>query len=114
MMEALEMNSGVESAVYRLLDRIGADYMKIEHEPADTMEICAGIERHLGAPICKNLFLCNRQQTDFYLLMIPAGKVFKTNIFLPSSDARGFLSHRKSRWWSILGYAPDLCLRWGL
>ena len=42
------------------------------------MEICEEIDKTLGAMICKNLFLCNRQQTSFYLLMIPADKVFKT------------------------------------
>ena len=43
-----------------------------------TMEICEEIDRVLGATICKNLFLCNRQQTDFYLLMMPGDKPFKT------------------------------------
>ena len=42
------------------------------------MEICEQIDASLGALICKNLFLCNRQQTDFYLLMMPADKPFKT------------------------------------
>jgi Ala-tRNA(Pro) deacylase len=42
------------------------------------MEICEEIDRVLGATICKNLFLCNRQQTDFYLLMMPGDKPFKT------------------------------------
>jgi Ala-tRNA(Pro) deacylase len=42
------------------------------------MEECAAVEVRLGAPICKNLFLCNRQQTQFYLLMLPGDKVFKT------------------------------------
>ena len=28
--------------------------------------------------ICKNLFLCNRQKTQFYLLMLEGEKVFKT------------------------------------
>lgn len=67
-----------EMAVYEFLEREDIEYERIDHESAHTMEICAGIEKILGAPICKNLFLCNRQQTDFYLLMIPAGKIFKT------------------------------------
>ena len=32
----------------------------------------------LGEKICKNLFLCNRQKTQFYLLMLEGEKVFKT------------------------------------
>ncbi len=50
----------------------------MDHGAAQTMEICREIEQTLGAPICKNLFLCNRQQTAFYLLMMPGDKPFKT------------------------------------
>lgn len=63
---------------YDLLDSFGIEYDRIDHEPAMTMEICEEIDRVLGATICKNLFLCNRQQTDFYLLMMPGDKPFKT------------------------------------
>ena len=67
-----------EMRVYDLLDSLGVEYERIDHEPAMTMEICEQIDASLGALICKNLFLCNRQQTDFYLLMMPADKPFKT------------------------------------
>ena len=63
---------------YELLDSLGVEYERIDHEPAMTMEICEEIDKTLGATICKNLFLCNRQQTDFYLLMMPGDKPFKT------------------------------------
>ena len=67
-----------EVRVYDFLDSLGVSYQRIDHEPAMTMEICAQIDRTLGATICKNLMLCNRQKTDFYLLMMPGDKVFKT------------------------------------
>ncbi|MBQ2756287.1 MAG: prolyl-tRNA synthetase associated domain-containing protein [Oscillospiraceae bacterium] len=67
-----------EIRVYEFLDELGVEYERVDHEPAMTMEICEEIDRVLGATICKNLFLCNRQQTDFYLLLIPGNKVFKT------------------------------------
>ena len=67
-----------EIRVYDFLDRLGIEYERVDHEAAMTMEICEEIDRTLEAVICKNLFLCNRQQTDFYLLMIPGDKVFKT------------------------------------
>ena len=67
-----------ELRVYDLLDSLDVEYERIDHEPAMTMEICEQIDASLGALICKNLFLCNRQETDFYLLMMPADKVFKT------------------------------------
>ena len=67
-----------EIRCYDLLDRLGIDYQRIDHEKADTMEICAALDASLGALICKNLLLCNRQCTDFYMLMMPAEKPFKT------------------------------------
>lgn len=67
-----------EIKVYDLLDSLGVSYQRIDHEAAYTMEACEAIDRVLEATICKNLFLCNRQKTRYYLLMIPGDKVFKT------------------------------------
>ena len=69
-----------EIRVYDFLDSLGVQYKRIDHEAAMTMEACEEIDRTLGegAAICKNLFLCNRQETDFYLLLIPGEKPFKT------------------------------------
>ena len=67
-----------EIRVYDLLDELGMDYYRTDHEAADNMEACNEIDAVLGTVICKNLFLCNRQETAFYLLMIPDTKVFHT------------------------------------
>ena len=67
-----------EERCYDLLDRLGIEYCRVDHEHADTMEDCLAIEKVLGGRICKNLFLCNRQGTQFYLLMMPGDKPFKT------------------------------------
>lgn len=67
-----------EIRTYDLLDRLGVAYERIDHAPAMTMEVCQEIDQTLQAVICKNLFLCNRQETAFYLLMIPDTKVFHT------------------------------------
>lgn len=67
-----------ERRVYDLLDSLGIVYQRIDHEPADNMEACQAIDRALNCTICKNLFLCNRQQTSFYLLLMPDTKNFKT------------------------------------
>ena len=63
-----------------LLDSLGVSYQRIDHEPAMTMEACAAVDEVLDATICKNVLLCNRQCTDFYLLMIPGDKHFKTSV----------------------------------
>ena len=67
-----------EIRCYDLLDSLGIPYDRLDHEPAMTMDICAAIDRSLGALICKNLLLCNRQCTAFYLLLMPGDKIFKT------------------------------------
>lgn len=67
-----------EIKVYDLLDSLGIEYQRTDHGHADTMEACNKIDKILGTIICKNLFLCNRQKTDFYLLMMPSDKPFKT------------------------------------
>ena len=69
-----------EIRVYDLLDRLEVPYQRIDHEPAMTMEACTEIDRVLDATICKNLLLCNRQCTAFYLLMLPGDKPFKTSV----------------------------------
>ena len=68
-----------EIRTYDFLDSLGICYQRIDHEPAMTMEVCADIDEALEATICKNLLLCNRQCTAFYLLMIPGSKQFKTS-----------------------------------
>ena len=85
-----------EMRVYDLLDALGVEYDRLDHEPAMTMEVCEAINAAFGrmtlaqfkaetgdgrtrhAIVCKNLFLCNRQRTRFYLLMIPGDKKFLT------------------------------------
>ena len=67
-----------ERRTYDFLDALGISYSRIDHAPADTMEICREIDVALEALICKNLFLCNRQGTAFYLLMMPGDKPFRT------------------------------------
>ena len=67
-----------EEAIYDKLEELSIPYTRVDHDHADTMEDCLQIESVLGGRICKNLFLCNRQQTDFYLVMMPGDKPFKT------------------------------------
>ena len=67
-----------EIKCYDLLDSLGISYQRLDHWPADTMEVCGEIDKSLNAVICKNLFLSNRQETAFYLLLSPGDKPFKT------------------------------------
>ena len=69
-----------EQRVYELLDRLGMEYTRVDHEAAMTMEACIAVDEALGTTMCKNLMLCNRQCTDFYLLLMPGDKPFKTSV----------------------------------
>ncbi|MCF0136784.1 MAG: prolyl-tRNA synthetase associated domain-containing protein [Oscillospiraceae bacterium] len=69
-----------ERKCYETLDRLGIEYFRTDHDYADTIEMCHEVEKVLGADICKNLFLTNRQQTEFYLLLMPGDKPFRTKL----------------------------------
>lgn len=67
-----------EQRCYALLEQLGVSFWRVDHEHADTIELCHGIEATLGCEICKNLLLTNRQGTAFYLLLLRGDKVFRT------------------------------------
>ena len=67
-----------ETEVYKLLKRLEIPYKRMDHEPMATIEACRGVDDLLGITMCKNLFLCNTQKTQFYLLLMPGDKKFKT------------------------------------
>lgn len=69
-----------EERTYDLLNKLQISFQRVDHEPAMTIEACADIEKVLGTAICKNLFLCNTQKTNFYLLVMPGDKKFQTKI----------------------------------
>lgn len=69
-----------EERCYDLLDSLGVEYARVDHDHADTIEACHEIEKLLGCEICKNLFLTNRQMTEVWLLLMPGEKPFKTKL----------------------------------
>ena len=70
-----------ELETYRLLDALGIPYQRISHEPAMTIADCTDVDRLLGVSMCKNLLLCDRRQTAFYLLLLPGEKTFRSSDF---------------------------------
>ena len=69
-----------EERCYALLDSLGIEYYRADHEHAGTIEDCHDVEKLLGAEICKNLLLTNRQMTEVYLLLMPGDKPFRTRL----------------------------------
>lgn len=78
--DSMEGRQDREVRAYELLNELGIDFVRTDHpdEPATSMEVCEKVDAILGVKICKNLFLCNRQKTNFYLLVMPGDKPFKT------------------------------------
>lgn len=74
--QSTETEKEMES--YLFLENNGVDYIRAEHDEAATIELCEEVEKIINARICKNLLLCNRQQTRFYMLLIPGDLPFKT------------------------------------
>ena len=95
-----------EERCYDALDALGIAYRRVDHEAAFTIEACAAVEAVLGAPICKNLFLTNRQQTEFFLLLMPGRKPFKTKYLSAQigSARMSFASPEHMR--ALLGLEP--------
>ena len=101
-----DQRSPVEQATFQLLEKLHIPFERVEHEPANTMEDCRAISEALCARVCKNLFLCNRQQTQFYLLCMPASKAFKTKDLSAQiqSSRLSFASPEKMQ--ELLGVTP--------
>jgi Ala-tRNA(Pro) deacylase len=108
------MNEEVETHTYQFLDQHGIPYEELSHPAAYTMEECAAVETRLGAPICKNLFLCNRQQTQFYLLMLPADKPFKTKYLSSQLGCARLSFATEEHMVSLLGIHPGAVSPMGL
>ena len=72
-----------ELRVYELLDGLGISYVRADHEAVMTIEACREVDEALQIEICKNLFLCNRQKTNYYLLVMPGGKNLQTKELSP-------------------------------
>ena len=107
----------VELETFARLDRLGISYTWVSHDPANTIEDCADVDAARGVQLCKNLFLCNRQKTEFYLLAMPGDKPFQTKVlshqlgtarlsFAPPELMEGFIGCAPGSA-SVLGMAYD-------
>ena len=103
-----------EVRCYDFLDRLGIAYQRIDHAPADNMEACEEIDRALDAVICKNLLLCNRQKTAFYLLMLPGDKHFKTSVLSKEIGSSRLSFAPEELLWELLHCTPGSATVLGL
>ncbi|MDD6212263.1 MAG: prolyl-tRNA synthetase associated domain-containing protein [Clostridiales bacterium] len=76
--ENLENRLEKEIETYELLEKLNIPFRQVDHPAAMTMEDCRDVEELFHIHVVKNLFLCNRQKTKYYLLLMPGEKIFKT------------------------------------
>lgn len=103
-----------EAATFGLLEALGIDYDRVSSDPADTMEKCADVSRVLGVPICKNLFLCNRQKTQFYLLAMGPDKPFHTKDLSAQIGSARLSFAPEEKLWELLLCTPGSATVLGL
>lgn len=103
-----------EIAVYDLLDKLDIPFRRVDHVHADTMEMCQEIDQALGQDICKNLFLCNRQKTAFYLLCMPPDKPFHTKDLSAQINSSRLSFAPEESLWELLRCHPGSATILGL
>lgn len=103
-----------ETAAFDLLETLGIDYDRVSGEAADTMEKCAEVSLVLGVPICKNLFLCNRQKTQFYLLAMGPDKPFHTKDLSAQIGSARLSFAPQEDLWELLSCTPGSATALGL
>lgn len=103
-----------EAMCFHLLETLGIGYDRVSSEPADTMEKCAEVSRVLGMPICKNLFLCNRQKTQFYLLAMGPDKPFHTKDLSAQIGSARLSFAPEEQLWELLHCTPGSATVLGL
>lgn len=103
-----------ESAAFDLLDTLGIDYGRVSHDAAFNMELCADVSAVLGVSVCKNLFLCNRQKTSFYLLCMPPDKPFHTKDLSAQINSSRLSFAPEDSLWELLHCHPGSATVLGL
>lgn len=73
--------NSVQELIYNTLDRENIPFERVENSPSRSMEDAVAINERLGGRMAKNLLLCNRQRTRFYLLVMRDDKPFVTRDF---------------------------------
>ncbi len=103
-----------EAEAFALLESLGIEYDRVSGDPADDMEKCDAVSAVLGIPVCKNLFLCNRQKSKFYLLCMPPHKPFKTKDLSHQIGSARLSFAPEENLWELLRCTPGSATLLGL
>lgn len=93
----------LQRQVYETFARLEIPFERVDTDPGLTMEDCQHIDEKIGVRIVKTLFLCNRQQTEFYLYVTTDDKPFVTRDFCRALGIPR-VSFASAEWlWSLTG-----------
>ncbi len=76
-----DYKTALQQNVYQTLEYLQIPFDRVDTAEAITMEDCVEINKKLDMDMVKTLFLCNRQQTKFYLFITKGDKPFHAKDF---------------------------------
>ena len=101
-----EFSSALQRKVYEAFAELGIPFERVDTDPGITMEDCLNISAKTGVRIVKTIFLCNRQQTEFYLYVTSDDKPFITRDFCGALGIPRVSFASAERLWEKTGVLP--------
>ena len=101
-----EFSSELQQKVYETFARLEIPYERVDTDPGITMEDCQHIDAKIGVRIVKTVFLCNRQQTEFYLYVTTDDKPFVTRDFCGALGIPRVSFASADKLWDLTGVLP--------
>ena len=96
----------LEQELYKVFQKLGIPFERVDNDPAASMEECADIGKVFGSPVRKNVFLCNQKKTSFFLLVMPEEKAFDTSAFSRKLGVSHMSFASPEHMWEHLGTRP--------
>ena len=98
-----EFSTVLQQKVYETFAALGIPFQRVDTDPGITMEDCQHIDAKIGVRIVKTVFLCNRQQTEFYLYVTTDDKPFVTREFCGALGIPRVSFASAQKLWDITG-----------
>lgn len=98
-----EFSTALQQKVYETFTALGIPFQRVDTDPGITMEDCQHIDAKIGVRIVKTVFLCNRQQTEFYLYVTTDDKPFVTKEFCGALGIPRVSFASAQKLWDITG-----------
>lgn len=95
-----------ENTVYQVLNELGIDYQKYEHEPLYTCEQADPLYDKLEGAHCKNIFLRNKKGDKYYLVVLESHKHLDLKVLRKDLGESKLSLGSPERLMNVLGVEP--------